>query len=157
MNELEKAQKAAEAAQKALADAEAKEAERQAEIAAKRAEREREYSAKFLSGWRERAGKVVDHNDRVSHDYDPKTMAFLEPVIELVARSHRRRAVLDAASQAERVLDVPSNQSTIPESRFYSVDVISHLQQIVSKEAARRGNEVVAELEAEREAFLNGS
>ncbi|WP_405446562.1 hypothetical protein OG350_09725 [Streptomyces achromogenes] len=155
MNELEKAKKAAEAAQKALAEAEAKEAARQAEIAAKRAEREKEYAASFLSGWRERAGKVGESDPKT--EYDPNTMGFLEDVIRAVTKREMRRVVVDEAQRSERILSVPSNQSTVPEVRHYAFNAVDYIGKIIDQEAARRAGEFAAELEAEREKFVNGS
>ncbi|MEU2605935.1 hypothetical protein [Streptomyces albus] len=156
MNELEKAQKAAEAAQKALAEAEAKEAARQAEIAAQRRKRESEYAENFLSRWQELAQDAAQV-DQASNEYDPKTMGFLEGVIRFAAAREKRAAVLTAAQQAEHTLGVPSNRTTVPESRPYALNITQHIEAIIKAEVSRRVGEFTDKLEAEREKFVNGS
>ncbi|MGW1187527.1 hypothetical protein [Streptomyces sp. NPDC002559] len=155
MNELEKAQKAAEAANAKLAEAQDAEAERVAQIAAKRREREREFSKGFLSNWRERRDDAGQFERYPVADYDRQTMGFLEGIISWVEAREKRRYVLDAAMRAEAVLDIPSNQSTIPESRYYSPDIVAHINEIIQAEASRRAAEFADNLEAEREKFVN--
>ncbi|MFE7954287.1 hypothetical protein [Streptomyces sp. NPDC057413] len=152
MNDLEKARKAAEAANAKLAELEAQEAARQAQEAAQRREREEEYARGFLKGWRDRAAEAASVS--TSDEYDPDTMGFLEGLIRFAAAREKRRIVLDEARRAESVLEVPT--STIPPDRFYQLDVIGHIERIIRSEAARRVAEFEAELEAERERFING-
>ena len=152
-NELEKARKAAEAAKAKLAELEAQEAARQAQEAAQRREREEEYARGFLRGWRDRAYEAASVDPY--NEYDPTTMGFLEGLVRFAAAREKRRIVLDEARRAESVLGVPSAQSTIPPDRAVQLDVLGHIERIVRQEAARRAAEFEAELEAERERFIN--
>ena len=155
-NAVEKARKAAEAAAAKLAEAEAAEDARLAQIAAERAERAREYDRKFLARWTEIAHEAVESEGDMSSDYDPGTMAFLEGLIRFVAGREKRRTVLNHAQNAEATLGISTAQSTVPESRHYSLDVAGYLTKIVEDEAARRHSEFAEALEAKRRRFING-
>jgi hypothetical protein len=154
--DLEKARKAAEVAAAKLADAEAAETARQAEIAAQRAERTQQYDADFHRQWRRVSDAAQNAEDVAPIEYDPETMGFLESAIRLVTRQGKRSAVLNQARRAETTIGIPSNQSTVPDERNYSFDFAAMVTEIVKKEAGRRVAEFADELEAKRERFING-
>ncbi|MFC8173086.1 hypothetical protein [Streptomyces sp. NPDC057325] len=154
--DLEKARKAAEAAAAKLAEAEAVEAARQAEIAARRAERTQEYDAEFHRNWRKIADEVQNGEDLVTVEYDVETMGFLENAIRLSVFQGKRLVVQNHARRAESTIGVPSNQSTIPDDRHYSFNFAEMVTNIVQKEAGRRVAEFSDEMEAKRQAFING-
>ena len=154
MSELEKARKAAQVAAEKLAKLEAEEAARQAEIAAQRREREEAWSAQFLETWFQRAAEATEY-EKVN-DYDPNTMGFLEGLIRFAAARMKREHVLNEARRSESILGVSIYQSVIPESRYYEIGIVQHLEQIVRKEAERRAAEFADQLDAEREQFISG-
>ncbi|MFF7389173.1 hypothetical protein ACFZAE_12120 [Streptomyces scabiei] len=155
-NAVEKARKAAEAAAAKLAEAEAAEDARLAQIAAERAERAREYDRDFLAHWTEIAREAVESEGDKSADYDPGTMGFLEGLIRFAAGREKRQTVLMHAQNAESALGISTAQSTVPEARHYSLDVVGYLTQIVEKEAARRHQEFADALEAKRNRAIDG-
>jgi hypothetical protein len=154
--DLEKARKAAEVAAAKLAEAEAAEAVRQAEIAEQRAERTREYDADFHRRWRKVSDSAVHDADVAPIEYDPETMGFLENAIRICTARGKRAAVLNHARRAESTIGIPSNQSTVPDDRHYSFDFAEMVQAVVNKEAGRRVAEFADELEAKRQAYING-
>ncbi|MEW9519339.1 hypothetical protein [Streptomyces tubercidicus] len=155
-NAVEKARKAAEAAAAKLAEAEAAEHARLAQIAAERAERARDYDRDFLAHWTEIAREAVESEGDKSADYDPSTMGFLEGLIRFVAGREKRRTVLTHAQNAESALGISTAQSTVPEARHYSLDVVGYLTKIVEDEAARRHGEFADALEAKRNRAIDG-
>ncbi|MFZ4300994.1 hypothetical protein ACOZE3_24150 [Streptomyces cinereoruber] len=154
--DLEKARKAAEAAAAKLAEAEAVETARQAEIAARRAERTQEYDAEFHRNWRKIAEQAQNGEDLATVEYDIETMGFLENAIRLSVFQGKRRIVQDHARRAESTIGIPSNQSTIPDDRYYGFNFAEMVTGIVQKEASRRVAEFADEMEAKRQAFING-
>jgi hypothetical protein len=155
-NAIEKARKAAEVAAAKLAEAEAAEAARQAEIAEQRAERAREYDRDFLARWTEIAREAVESEGDKSADYDPSTMGFLESLIRFAAGRAKRQTVLSHAQNAEATLGISTAQSTVPEFRHYSLDVVGYLTRIVEDEAARRHSEFADALETKRNRAIGG-
>ncbi|MFI1834026.1 hypothetical protein [Streptomyces olivaceoviridis] len=153
---LQKAREAALKAQRELEALEAAEAEKAAKLAAEREGRAREYDRDFLGGWQALAAEVATV-ERDADTYDPATMGFLEGVIRLAAAREKRRYVLQAAQSAEATMGIPSSHSTVPESRPYALDVLGHITGIIEREAARRAGEFADELDAKREAYVNGS
>ncbi|MCX4831194.1 hypothetical protein OG746_20880 [Streptomyces sp. NBC_01016] len=152
---LDKARKAAEAAQAKVAKLEAEEALRRDAAAAKRVDLTRKYDTEFHSRWTELAAKARD-SEGAPVDYDPKTMGFLEDLVRFAAGREKRRIVLDHARRAETTLGISSTQSTVPDEREYTLDVVDYLKWIVVNESRRRAAEFADALEAEREAFING-
>ncbi|MFC9285343.1 hypothetical protein [Streptomyces sp. NPDC057052] len=152
---LEKVRAAAAKAVEELATLEAAEAAKAAQNAAEREERAREYSRDFLTRWHELANDVADDYENAD-TYDPDSMAFLEGLVQFATAREKRRHVLSEAQLAESVLGVPSNESMVPESRYYSLDVVGHIENIVRKEVTRRAASFAEELEAQREAHVNG-
>ncbi|MGV9322463.1 hypothetical protein [Streptomyces sp. NPDC003660] len=152
---LQKAREAAAKAQRELEALEAAEAENAAKLAAEREERALKYDRGFFKDWRALAEKAVSY-ERDADTYDPATMGFLEGVIRLAAAREKRRYVLQAAQRAEATMGIPSSQSTVPESRHYSFDVVGHITGIIEREAARRAAEFADELDAKRETYVNG-
>ncbi|MEV0139348.1 hypothetical protein [Streptomyces globisporus] len=154
-NKLEKARAAAAKAAEELAALEAAEAAEAAQTDAERKERAREYSRDFLARWHELANDAVNDYERAD-TYDPDSMAFLEGLIQFATAREKRRHVLSEAQLAEAALGVPSNESRVPENRYYSLDVVNHIENIIRKEVTRRATPFAEELEAQREAYVNG-
>jgi hypothetical protein len=152
---VEKARAAAQKAAEDLAALEAAEAEKAAQIAAEREERAREYDRELLANWRALAAEAT--GDRASEEYDPKTMGFLEGVIQIATGRVNRGAVLYAAQNAETALGVLAKERSVPEPRDYPLDILRHIEQIVQHEVRRRAADFADELEAKREAYVNGS
>lgn len=153
---IDKARAAAEKARQELEALETAEAENAAKLAAEREERALQYDREFFKDWRALAEEAVSY-ERDSDTYDPATMGFLEGMIRLAAAREKRRYVLQAAQRAEATMGIPSSQSTVPESRHYSFDVVGHITGIIEREAARRAAAFGGELDAKREAYVNGS
>ncbi|MFD5207746.1 hypothetical protein ACFWNF_12580 [Streptomyces anulatus] len=156
-NAVEKARKVAEAAAAKLAEAEATEAIRQAEIAAQRAERAAVYDQDFYARWPEISRQAVEsEGDRIA-DYDPEGMGFLEGLIRFAAGREKRRLVIQHAQSAEVALGVPAAKRTVPISdREYKLDILGYLTSIVEKEAERRSTVFAEELEAKRAKYISG-
>ncbi|MFG2789938.1 hypothetical protein [Streptomyces sp. NPDC048419] len=155
-DELQKARKAAEAAQAKLAKLEAEEALRRDADAAKRAERTAEYDAAFHSRWRQVADEAKASEGSTDVEYDPETMGFLEGLIRFATGRGKRRIVMEHAQRAESTLGISSAESTVPDERPFTLDIIGDITRIVEREAGRRTAEFADALEAEREAFING-
>ncbi|MGW2038605.1 hypothetical protein [Streptomyces virginiae] len=155
-DEVDKARAAAEAAAAKLAKLQAAQDSRAAQEAAQRAERELEYARMFFADWRQRADDSKETAGTSSVSYDPETMGFLEGLICIGVRRENRRAVLEAAQRAESIMGIPTGQSTVPESRYYSPDIAAHINQIIGAEVTRRNAEFRDALDAEREKFISG-
>ncbi|MFD3676053.1 hypothetical protein [Streptomyces sp. NPDC058613] len=155
-DEIEKARAAAEAAAAKLAKLQAAQDEKTAQEAVQRAERELEYARTFHAGWQQRASDAVATAGTSAVEYDPETMGFLEGLIRMGVGRENRRAVLEAGQRAESIMGIPTAQSTVPEARFYSPDIVAHINQIIGAEVTRRNAEFRDSLDTEREKFISG-
>jgi hypothetical protein len=153
-NAVDKARAAAQKAAEDLAALEGAEVEKVAQIEAERRERRLEYDRAFLADWSKLADEVT--SNRASTEYDPKTMGFLEGVIQFAAGRAKRTAILYAAQNAETHLGLMASERTVPEPRGYPLDIMGHIERIVQGEAQRRAADFAVELDAKREAFVNG-
>lgn len=152
---IEKARAAAQKAAEDLAALEAAEAEKAAQIEAQRHERGIEYDREFLPTWSALAQEAANNYD-LSEDYDPKTLGFLEGLIQYATARANRNVVLIEAQRAESSLGFNSRERNVPEPRLHSTDILKHLDVIVRREVERRSADFADELDAKRDAYVNG-
>ncbi|MEU1510908.1 hypothetical protein ABZ490_01935 [Streptomyces sp. NPDC005811] len=122
--DLEKARKAAEAAVAKLAEAEAVEAGRQAEIAAERAERQRELDVQFLRDWRDLEMKV--RGEVVTPDQKADALESGNLVLLLADYMARRDAIQTIRSHAQICAQRVGQEHNISELR--DVDPLEELR-----------------------------
>ncbi|WP_328561807.1 hypothetical protein [Streptomyces coelicoflavus] len=151
---LQKARAAAAKAAEELAALEAAEAAKAAQIAAEREERAREYSRDYLTRWRELASNATKY-ERVD-TYDPESMGFLEGIVRMATGREKRSHILNEARRAESVLEVPMDKTGVPDDRHFELGIVAHIERIIREEVRRRSAEFAEELEAQREAYVNG-
>ncbi|WP_455359064.1 hypothetical protein [Streptomyces sp. SYSU K21746] len=154
-NSLDKARAAAEKAAQELAKLEAIEAEKQAQIDAERAEREEDYARQTLASWRAEdeanntAANVAKARFLELVAEEPWFIAFAE----FRAHRHKRGYILNAAQWAQTKL---GHTATVPENRMYDSTMMDDILRATESAAADIAADFADELEAKREAFVNG-